>query len=215
MIHNVMIGIVGIISGILCAKADVPLAWSGIKGDTADAKSVGKISDWWIKVDDRHFDRAFWHSCIGQPGTYLVMWKLADIISENSSILGLIMKICTFIGAYTGLLFHAAACIKPIVYRRIFSEVTPETAQAAMDAVDRYPKIPSIVSTVFLILGSSVFTVIAVIFGFLDVPKIFVLFNPVGVLPVSIISRKMDIKIGGALGIGFALLGIVLIAASV
>ena len=126
----------------------------------------------------------------------------------------MLMKICTFIGAYTGLLFHAAACIKPMVYRRIADKVSPETAQAAMDAVDRYPKIPSLISAVVLLLSSSILTSAAILTGALDVPKIFILFNPIGALPVMILSRKLGLKIGGALGIGFSLLGIVLIAAA-
>ena len=58
-------------------------------------------------------------------------------------------------------------------------------------------------------------TVIAILNGSLDAPKIFVLFNPAGALPVLLLARKLGLKIGGALGIGFALLGIVLIAAAV
>ncbi|MCR5806636.1 MAG: hypothetical protein K6G68_06340 [Oscillospiraceae bacterium] len=212
--QNIIIGIIGVLSGILCARADVPLAWSGKKDDLVDAKSVGKISSWWTQVDDRHFDKAFWLSCIGQPGTYLTLWTLADIISQNNNVIGMLMKICTFIGAYTGLLFHAAACIKPMVYRRIADKVSPEAAQAAMDAVDRYPKIPSLISAVVLLLSSSILTSAAILTGALDVPKIFILFNPIGALPVMILSRKLGLKIGGALGIGFSLLGIVLIAAA-
>ena len=212
--QNLIIGIIGVLSGILCARADVPLAWSGKKDDPVDAKSVGKISSWWTQVDDRHFDKAFWLSCIGQPGTYLTLWTLADIISQNNNVIGMLMKICTFIGAYTGLLFHAAACIKPMVYRRIADKVSPEAAQAAMDAVDRYPKIPSLISAVVLLLSSSILTLAAILTGALDVPKIFILFNPIGALPVMILSRKLGLKIGGALGIGFSLLGIVLIAAA-
>ena len=215
MTKYIIIGAIGVISGILCARADVPLAWSGRKEDAVSARDVGKISSWWTEVDDRHFDKAFWLSCIGQPGTYLVMWSLAEIVSKNSALLGLLMKICTFAGAYTGLLFHAAACIKPMVYRRIAKEVSPETAQAAMNAVDRYPKIPSLISAACLFLGGAVLTVTAILNGSLDVPKIFVLFNPAGALPVLLIARKLGLKIGGALGIGFALLGIVLIVAAV
>ena len=212
--QNIIIGIIGVLSGILCARADVPLAWSGKKDEPADAKSVGKISSWWTQVDDKHFDKAFWLSCIGQPGTYLTLWTLSDIISQNNNVIGMLMKICTFIGVYTGLLFHAAACIKPMVYRRIADKVSPEAAQAAMDAVDRYPKIPSLISAVVLLLSSSILTSAAILTGALDVPKIFILFNPIGALPVMILSRKLGLKIGGALGIGFSLLGIVLIAAA-
>ncbi len=43
----VIIGVIGIISGILCAHADVPLAWSGRKEDALGSKAVGRISPWW------------------------------------------------------------------------------------------------------------------------------------------------------------------------
>ena len=63
----VIIGVIGIISGILCAQADVPLAWTGRKEDSLDSKAVGRISPWWTQTSLRHFDKAFWLSCIGQP----------------------------------------------------------------------------------------------------------------------------------------------------
>lgn len=213
MNHYSIIGIIGIISGILCAQADVPLAWSGRKEDAADAAAVGRISPWWTAVKERHFDLSFWLSCIGQPGTYLTTWFLAELISQSSAVLGMALKICTFIGAYTGLLFHAAACIKPLVYRAVAKEVSAETALKAMDAVDRYPKIPSLLCGIVLFLIETVVVIIAILSGALDVPKWFILLNPIGALLLLLIARKLNLKIGGAMGIGFALLGIVLVAA--
>ncbi len=40
MTSYVIIGIIGVVSGILCAQADVPLTWSGRKGDPVDAKNM-------------------------------------------------------------------------------------------------------------------------------------------------------------------------------
>lgn len=210
MNHFVIIGIIGIISGILCAQADVPLAWSGRKEDAADAKAVGRISSWWTAVRERHFDLSFWLSCIGQPGTYLTTWFLAELIAERNAALSVLLKICTFLGAYTGLLFHAAACIKPLVYRAVAGEVSAETAQKAMDAVDKYPRIPGMICGIVLFLAETMILVIAILRGALDVPKWFVLLNPIGALPVLLLARRLNLRIGGALGIGSALLGIVL-----
>ena len=215
MNHYIIIGIIGIISGILCAQADVPLAWSGRKEDAVDAKAVGRISPWWTAVNERHFDISFWLSCVGQPGTYLTTWFLAELISESNTALGMALKICTFIAAYTGLLFHAAACIKPLVYRAIAKEVSAETAQKAMNAVDKYPRIPSLICGVILFLIETVIVIAAILTGALDVPKWFALLNPIGALPVLLIARKLNLKIGGAMGIGFALLGIVLTVAGI
>ncbi len=213
MNRYVFIGIIGVISGILCARADVPLAWSGRKGEAPDPGAVGHISPWWTEVRERHFDLAFWLSCIGQPGTYLTAWMLAKLISARSAVLGTMLKICTFVGTYTGLLFHAVACIKPLVYRAVAKEVTPETAQRAMNAVDKYPRIPSLVSGIVLFLIETVLVMLAIVQNALDVPKWFVLLNPVGALPILLIARRLHLKIGGAMGIGFALFGIVLITA--
>ena len=215
MNRYILIGILGVISGILCAQADVPLAWSGRKGDAVDAKAVGRISPWWTAVGEGHFDLSFWLSCIGQPGTYLTTWFLADCISGQNAVLGISLKICTFIGAYTGLLFHAAACIKPLVYRAVAKEVSAQTAQKAMDAVDKYPRIPSLVSGIVLFLIETVIIVIAILTNALAVPEWCILLNPVGALPILLIARRMHLKIGGALGIGSAFLGIVLIVAGI
>ena len=71
MNHYIIIGIICIISGILCAQADVPLAWSGRKGDAVDAKAVGRISPWWTEVRESHFDLSFLLSCIRAMGIVL------------------------------------------------------------------------------------------------------------------------------------------------
>ena len=129
----VIIGIIGVISGILCARADIPLAWSGRKDDKADARSLGKIAPWWTEVSESWFDKSFWLSCIGQPGTYLTMWFLAELIGQNNTGLALALKINTFIGAYTGLYYHGAVVTKYIVYRRLAGKISDDDAQTAID----------------------------------------------------------------------------------
>ena len=133
----VIIGIIGVISGILCARADVPLAWSGRRDDKADARSLGKIALWWTEVNESWFDKSFWLSCVGQPGTYLTMWFLAELIGQNNAGLALALKINTFIGAYTGLYFHGAVVTKYIVYRRLAGKISDDDAQTAINAIDK------------------------------------------------------------------------------
>ena len=121
------------------------------------------------------------------------MWMLASLF-QNSK-LSLMLRICTSIAAYTGLLFHAAVCIKPLVYRRIAGEVSEETAHSAMDAVDRYPKIPSLISAACLMIGTTAVVVTAILSGALLVPKIFILFNPVGTLLPLLAARKLNVNL--------------------
>ena len=41
----IIIGIIGVISGVLCARADIPLAWSGRRGDKVDIRNFGKVAE--------------------------------------------------------------------------------------------------------------------------------------------------------------------------
>ena len=209
----IIIGVIGMISGILCARADIPLVWSGRRGDKADPRSLGKISPWWTEVNESWFDRSFWLSCIGQPGTYLTMWFLAELIGQNNEWLALALKINTFIGAYTGLYYHGAVVTKYIVYRRLAGKISDDDAQAAIDAVGKYPKIPSLISAVSLIAASTVIVTAAILTGALNVPAAMILLNPVTAVLVLVPLQRLGSKIGGSIGIGCTLFAVVLTVA--
>lgn len=209
----IIVGIIGVISGILCARADVPLAYSGRKNEKIDARSLGKPAPWWCEVKESWFDKAFWLSFLGQPGTYLTMWMLAELIGMKNPALALAMKINTFIGAYTGLFYHGSVCSKYIVYRRIAGKLPEEDALAAVEAFGKYAAVPSMISAVSLFLGSTVIMTIAILRQDLSVPKYMALLNPVTAALILIPLRKWNVKISGALGIGFSLFAVVLITA--
>lgn len=46
----------------------------------------------WTQTSLLHFDKAFWLFCIGQPGTYLTTWFLAELISEKNAHFGILLK---------------------------------------------------------------------------------------------------------------------------
>ena len=213
MNRYLVIGMIGLLSGILCARADVPLAWSGRKGDPVDARSLGKPAAWWTEVPEARFDKAFWLSCIGQPGTYLTMWMLATLIASRNPTLALALKINTFIGAYTGLFFHGSVCAKAVVYRRLAGKLPEEDAAAAVDSVGKYARLPSLVCAVSLLFAATAIMASAILRGDLDVPKWMALFNPVAAAAILIPLRKCGVRIGGAMGIGFSLFAIVLMCA--
>ena len=73
----------------------------------------------------------------------------------------------------------------------------------------------SAVNGIVLFLVETIIMIIAILTNALEVPKWFVLLNPVGALPGLLIARKLNIKVGGVMGIGFTFYGIVLIVAGV
>lgn len=76
----VVFGIIGIISNFVAALADVPLVKPG-KPNPNEQFSIGGVSPWWADVTSKRFKVSFWLSFLGQPGSYVVMWLLADLIS--------------------------------------------------------------------------------------------------------------------------------------
>ena len=206
----VVIGIIGIISSFLAALADVPLINPKETYDQIPGKRPVK---WWQDVTDKRFEVSFWLSFLGQPGTYLVMWMLAVLIGENSAGLGLALKINTFIGCYTGLLCHVVYCMKPLLYRRLYKRLDDKEVEEAFSALDMVTRVPMILGFATLWLGTTIIVVTAIIKGALEVPKICLLLNPVPSTVVLLILKKCNVRIIGALGVGFMMFSVLLIIA--
>lgn len=207
----IIIGIIGIISGLICALADVPL----VKPGKAEAQTLqpGKISSWWAEVSESRFTCSFWLSFLGQPGTYLTMWMLAELITVNSPALGIALKINTFVGAYTGLLCHVVFCQKPILYQRLHGKLRIEDAGDALKSLDKTTMVPMVLGFLSLYLGTTILVSVAIVTGALNVPKLFVILNPIVSTIVLVSLKKCGVKIIGTLGVGFSMFAIVLLVA--
>ena len=206
-----VIGIVGIISGLICALADVPLVKPG------KAEKAGVLADelpaWWAKVSESRFTLSFWLSFLGQPGTYLTMWMLAELITVNSPALGMALKINTIVGAYTGLLCHVVFCQKPMLYQRLHGKLGIEDAENAIKSIDKTTMVPMVLGFLSLYLGTAIMVTVAILTGALNVPKLFILLNPIVSTIMLMVLKKCGVKIIGPLGVGFSMFAIVLLVA--
>lgn len=207
----VAIGMIGIISGLICALADVPLVKPG-NAETQKLQNT-RISLWWAEVPESRFTLSFWLSFLGQPGTYLTMWMLAELIATNNHVLGMALKINTFVGAYTGLLCHVIFCQKPMLYQRLHGKLGTEDAENALKSLDKTTMVPMILGFLSLYLGTTIIVVVAILTSALNVPKLFVLFNPIVSSIVLVALKKCSVKIIGTLGVGFSMFAIVLLVA--
>ena len=214
MNRYVVFGIFGIISGLLAALADVPLVKPG-KPDPSAKSPINGINPWWADVTAKRFRVSFWLSLLGQPGTYIIMWLLADLIANTNETLALALRINTFIGCYTGLLCHTVFCLKPLLYQKLSKKMTDNDNLEILKTLDSILKVPMGIGFLSLWLGTTIIVVIAILTGSLAVPKICILLNPIGSLLVLMPLKKCGVKIIGALGVGFMLLSIVLILAGI
>lgn len=203
----VLTGIFGIVSGFVAALADVPLVAPGKGSNQIPGRKPQK---WWAEVPESRFTTSFWLSFLGQPGTYLTMWMLATLISNNDSGLGLALKINTFIGCYTGLLCHVVYCMKPLVYRKIYKKLNDAEIEETVGVLDKVSLVPMILGFATLWLGTTVMVIIAIANGSLEVPKICLLLNPIPSTIILLILKKLKVRIIGALGVGFMMFAVLL-----
>lgn len=203
-------GIFGIISGFLAAFADVPL----VMPKQGENIKLAGVCPWWADATSKRFRVSFWLSFLGQPGGYIVMWLLADLISKENTSLACILKVVTLIGCYTGLMCHVVFCLKPLLYQKLCRKMPDDESNEVIKVIDPIFNPPMYLAGVMLWLGIAVIVIAAILTGALPVPKWCVVLNPIGSLVVLMPLKKCGVRIIGALGFGFVLLSVLLIIAA-
>ena len=208
----VAFGIFGIISNFAAAWADVPLV-KPRKTNPDEGISLNGVNPWWADVTSKRFKVSFWLSFLGQPGSYITMWLLADLISQGNEALALALKINTFIGCYTGLLCHVVFCMKPLLYQKLHKKISDNESLEVIKSINPVVNAPMIIGFLALWLGATIIVAIAILTGALAVPKWCLLLNPIVSLLVLMPLKKCGVKIIGALGVGYMLFSVLLIIA--
>lgn len=208
----VAFGIFGIISNLAAAFADVPLIKPG-KPTGNDKISLNGVQPWWAEVPEKRFTVSFWLSFLGQPGAYVVLWLLADLISQNNAPLAMALKINTFISCYTGLLSHLYFCLRPLLYQKLSKKMSDDESEEVLKAINPVANVPMLIGGLTLWFGGTIIVAIAILTGALEVSKWCLLLNPIVAVIVLMTLKKCKVKVIGALGVGYTLLSVLLIIA--
>ncbi len=208
----VAFGIFGIISNLAAAFADVPLMKPG-KPTGNDKITLNGVQPWWAEVPEKRFTVSFWLSFLGQPGAYVVLWLLADLISQNNAPLAMALKINTFISCYTGLLSHLYFCLRPLLYQKLSKKMSDDESEEVLKAINPVANVPMLIGGLTLWFGGTIIVAIAILTGALEVSKWCLLLNPIVAVIVLMALKKCKVKVIGALGVGYTLLSVLLIIA--
>lgn len=194
--------------------ADVPLVKPG-KPDPSEKAAVNGVNPWWADVTAKRFNVSFWLSFLGQPGGYVVLWLLADLIANENEALALALRINTFIGCYVGLVCHIIYCIKPLLYQKLCKKMSDDESLEVMKSMDPLMYGPMALGFLTLWLGGTIIIAIAIVTGALAVPKWCLLLNPIVAAIILLTVKKCGGKIVGVLGVGFLLFSVLLIIAGI
>ncbi len=208
----VAFGIFGIISNLAAVFADVPLIKPG-KPTGNDKITLNGVQPWWAEVPEKRFKVSFWLSFLGQPGAYVVLWLLAELISKNNAPLAMALKINTFISCYTGLLSHLYFCLRPLLYQKLSKKMSDDESEEVLKAINPVANVPMLIAGLTLWFGGTIIVAIAILTGALEVSKWCLLLNPIVAVIVLMALKKCKIKVIGALGVGYTLISVLLIIA--
>lgn len=185
---NMLFSVLGLIGGILCAIGDILFDFKG--------KGNKKLGEWknidsnWINMSYWRFGASILFAMAGDVLVGLGIFSLAEQIKEANHTLAVVMAVCGYAGAVGGFFVHSCVCIQPIIYKKIMEEDNFALADKTLTAFYKAVMPPFIIAYVILMIPS-VCAIIAVVAGYLAVPKCFVLLNSIVFLFVGVALRKI------------------------
>ncbi|QSX04640.1 hypothetical protein JYG23_07950 [Sedimentibacter sp. zth1] len=174
---NIILSVIGIVGGILCAIADMLL---DIKGKDNKKCGSNKILDSnWEKMPNWRFISSSIIAMFAVPMYSMGIISLGNQISIHNEITGYILKLSIFIGAMGGFFIHTFICVIPIIYKEIMKNNNFELADRTISKAFKVVKIPFFVLYLVLMLVPTIIVCYTIIMKFLNVPIWFVFLNPV------------------------------------
>ena len=185
---NIVFGILGIVGGILCAVGDILFDLKG-KGNKKLGTS-GNIDSNWLKMPYWRFSASILVAFLGDALIGFGFYALVSQIKDVSSGMAAVTAVCAYVSVIAGFFIHTVLCIQPIIYKKIMET---DNFKLADDTLEAYYKavIPPFLIGYLFMLVAAICVVVAILKGFLDVPKWFVLLNPFVFLLVGVGLRKI------------------------
>lgn len=187
---NVVFGFLGLAGGILCAIGDILFDLKG-KGNKKLGTS-GNIDSNWMKMPYWRFGASILVAFFGDVLIGFGFYPLVIQISEKSGTLAAVTAVCGYVSVVAGFFVHTVLCLQAIIYKKIM-DADANNFKLADDTLEAYYKavLPPFFIGYGFILVAAVCVIIAILKGFLDVPKWFVLLNPFVFLIIGVSLRKI------------------------
>jgi hypothetical protein len=208
-----MYGIFGIIGGLLCAFADILF---DLKGKDNVKSGPAKIIDSnWQIMSDWRFNVSIFIAAIGVPLYLLSFLGMSNQLAQNNKTVAMAFLVFSFVGASGGLFIHASVCLIPIISKTLTRNgVNKDIIEDVIGKIYKAVKIPLFVMFFSLVVATSAVLIYAIIRKYLNVPFVFVIFNPFGLILIGWLFRLINKKIFSDLpgiimpSVGIAMIGL-------
>lgn len=182
---NLLLGVLGIIGGLLCAIGDILF---DLKGN--DSVKLGKykfIESNWENMPLWRFKASILFAATGVPLYVLGFISMARQISNVT--VAAAFGVISCIGALGGIMIHTLCCIYPILYKSLKNQLSSKDIEESLDMTFDAVKIPFVFYFLCLVIIPSFLLEYAIIRGYLQLPVWCALLTSVPFMVVGIVLR--------------------------
>lgn len=206
-------GILGIIGGLLCAVGDILLDLKG--KDNIKSGPAGIIDSNWKIMSEWRFNASILLAASGVPLYLLGFLGMTNQLAQSNKTVATTFLVFSVVGASGGLFIHATVCLMPIICKTLNQSGTNEDIiEAVCNKIFRAVKIPLVVMFSSLVIATTVTLVYAIIKGYLNIPVVFVILNPLGLMLIGLLFRLINKRVFSDLpgiimpSVGIAMIGL-------
>jgi hypothetical protein len=184
-------GIFGIIGGLLCAFADILF---DLKGKNNVKSGPAKIIDSnWQIMSEWRFNASILAAALGAPLFLLGFLGMTNQLAQSDKTVAAVFLAFSVIGASGGLFIHASVCLLPIISKTLTkSGVNKDIVETVCAKIYNAVKIPLFAMFISLVIATSATLIYAIISGCLNVPFVFVILNPLGLILTGWLFRLIN-----------------------
>lgn len=210
---SMLLCVIGIIGGFLCAIADLLL---DLKGN--DNKKIGQwkvIDSKWDVMGKGRFVTSILLAMFAVPMYSMGVFALAQQIEALNPDLAMWLKLSIYLGSMGGFFIHTFACLMPVIYKSIMENERFELADKVLRDMFDAVQVPFCTLYLVLMLAPTAIVVYAIVTRLLDVPMWFVLLNPVVFQVIGWILRALkrewfcDVPAVCSASLGLAMFGVI------
>jgi len=191
---NFLFGIFGIIGGLLCAFGDILF---DLKGKHNVKSGPARIIDSnWQIMSEWRFNASILVAAIGVPLNFFGFLGMANQLAQSNKTIAMAFFIFSVIGASGGLFIHASVCLLPIISKTLTKNgVNKDIIENVIGKIYKAVRIPLFVMFFSLVIATSAVLIYAIIRKYLNVPFVFVIINPLGLILIGWLFRLINKKI--------------------
>jgi hypothetical protein len=189
---RLVLAIIGIVGGVLCATADLFLDLKG--PDNRKLGKMGVIDSAWERMAHFRFVLSGILVMFAVPMYSCGFISLMQL-DGNYAISAMILRIIFLCGAMGGFMIHIFLCLQPTIYQIIMKKNDQELAEEVINSIFRQIYVPFFTLYAMLVIIPAIAVMAFIIKGVLPLPLWCVLLNPVVFQIIGFILRVTKLKI--------------------